>query len=107
MEVINVVKLDPNIFFLCMAASVADVAAVNPNGIKKVLANGLSTFPINGNPVFNDGPKIILKILPIVEFYVTEFLIILYLLKNYLKKVYEALELKNCVENYFRHYNLR
>ena len=106
MEVINIVKLDPNIF-LCMAASIADSAAVNPNGIKKALANGLSTFPINGNPGFNNGPKILIKILPIVEFYVIEFFIILYLLKNYLKKVYEVLELKNCVENYFRHYNLR
>ena len=27
-----------------MAGSVADAAAVNPNGIKKLLANGLSTF---------------------------------------------------------------
>ena len=26
-----------------------------------ILANGLSTFPINGNPFFNNGPKILLK----------------------------------------------
>ena len=35
----------------------SDTAAVNPNGIKTLLANGLSTFPIKGNPVFSHGPK--------------------------------------------------
>ena len=38
-------------FVLCIPASGADVAAVNPNGIKTLLANGLITFFINGNPV--------------------------------------------------------
>ena len=37
--------------------SVADAAAVNPSGIKTLLANGLSTFFIKGNPVFSNGPK--------------------------------------------------
>ena len=55
-EITNVVVLDPNIL-LWIAASVADAAAVNPNGIKTLLANGLSTFPIKGNPVFSNGPK--------------------------------------------------
>ena len=55
-EIINVVFPDPNIF-LWIAAPVADAGAVNPNGIKTLLANGLSTFPIKGNPVFNNGPK--------------------------------------------------
>ena len=55
-EIINVVTPDRNIF-LWIAASVADTAAVNPNGIKTLLANGLSTFPIKGNPVFSNGPK--------------------------------------------------
>ena len=32
-------------------------AVVTPNGIKMVLANGLSSFFINGKPVFSDGPK--------------------------------------------------
>ena len=40
-----------------MAASIADATAVNPNGIKILLANILSTFFINDNPVFNNGPK--------------------------------------------------
>ena len=30
----------------------------HPNGNKALLANGLSTFPIKGNPVFNTGPKL-------------------------------------------------
>ena len=43
-------------FFLCTSASAADDAAVNPKGIKTLLANGLITFFINGNPVFGNGP---------------------------------------------------
>ena len=49
-------KPDSNIF-LWIAASVANAATVNPNGIKTLLANGLSTFHIKGNPVFSNGPK--------------------------------------------------
>ena len=37
---------EPKIF-LCIPASAADVAAVNPNGIKTLLANGLIAFFIN------------------------------------------------------------
>ena len=44
------------IFFLCIPVSAADAAAVNPKGIKTLLANGLITFFINGNPVFSNGP---------------------------------------------------
>ena len=44
-------------FFLCIPASAADAAAVNPKGIKTLLANGLITFFINGNPVFSNGPR--------------------------------------------------
>ena len=57
-EFISAVLPDTNILFW-IAASVADAAAaaVNPNGIKTLLANGLSTFPIKGNPVFSNGPK--------------------------------------------------
>ena len=40
-----------------MTASVADAAAVHHIGIKTLLANGLSTFSIKGNPVFSNGPK--------------------------------------------------
>ena len=32
--------------FLCIPASAADAAAVNPRGIKTLLANGLITFSI-------------------------------------------------------------
>ena len=44
---------------LWIAASIADVAAVNPNQIKTLLANGLSTFFVKGNPVFSNVPKIL------------------------------------------------
>ena len=45
------------IIFLWKAASVADAATVNPNGIKTLLASGLSTFFIKGYPVFSNCPK--------------------------------------------------
>ena len=44
------------IFFQCIPASAADVAAVNPKGIEKISDNGLITFFINGNPVYSNGP---------------------------------------------------
>ena len=46
---------NPNTF-LWIATSVA-AAASNLNGIKTPSDNGLSTFLIKGNPVFNNGPK--------------------------------------------------
>ena len=49
---------DPKIFLcICIPASAADAAAVNPNGIQTLLPNGVATFFINGNPVFNNGPR--------------------------------------------------
>ena len=54
LQIINVVTPDPNIL-LWIAASVADVTAVNPNGIKTLSANGI--FPFKDNPVFSNGPK--------------------------------------------------
>ena len=47
---------DPNIY-LWIAAFVVVTAAVNRNSIKTLLANGLSKFPINGNPVSSNGSK--------------------------------------------------
>ena len=44
-------------FFLCIPASAADAAAVNPNGTKTLLANDLFTLFIRGNPVLSNGPK--------------------------------------------------
>ena len=52
----NAVLPDSNIF-LWTAVSVADVAAVNSNGIKTLLANGLSTFLIKTKPVFINSPR--------------------------------------------------
>ena len=43
-EIINVIVPDPNIF-LWTAASVADADAVNHNGTKTLLADGLSASP--------------------------------------------------------------
>ena len=53
-DTISVVFPDPNIF-LCIPTSAADAAAVYPRGIKTLLANGLITFFISGNPVFSNG----------------------------------------------------
>ena len=41
--------------------SAADAAAVNPKAIKTLLANGLITLFINGNPVFSNGPNNLLR----------------------------------------------
>ena len=60
---IKVVNPDPNIFWW-RAASVADAIAVYPNDLKTLLANGWSTFPIKGNPVFSTGTKSLPKNLP-------------------------------------------
>ena len=41
--------------------SAADAAAVNPKGIKTLLANGLISFFVSGNPVFSNGPSNLLR----------------------------------------------
>ena len=74
LEIINVVLPDPNIF-LWIAVYVADAAAVNPNGIKMLLANGLSTLSFKEASQFLVMVKVYLKIFLIVSI---EFLIILY-----------------------------
>ena len=49
---------DPK-FFLKKVASVPNAAAVNPNGIKMFLANGVSTLFINDKPAdINDLRKL-------------------------------------------------
>ena len=48
-DIISVVVQEPKIFFFCILASAADAAAVNPNGIETLLANG--------NPVLSNGPR--------------------------------------------------
>ena len=42
-----------------IATSHADAVAVNSNCIKTRLINGLSTFTINDNPIFINGPRIL------------------------------------------------
>ena len=56
LETINAVVPGRNIF-LWIAASVADAAAINPNGTKRFLANDFNTFFIKGNAVFSNGLK--------------------------------------------------
>ena len=55
-DIISVVVPDAKIF-LCVPASAADAAAVNSNGIKTLLANGLITFFINDSAVFNNRTR--------------------------------------------------
>ena len=52
---------------MCISASAADAAAVNLKGIKKLLANGLITFYISGNPVFSNGTSNLPRNPPIVS----------------------------------------
>ena len=68
---------DPNIF-LWIGASLAD--AVNTNGIKALVANGLIVFPITDNAAFSTGSstKGLFKNLPDWPIDAIEFLIILY-----------------------------
>ena len=44
-------------FFLSIPASAAAAAAVNPEGIKTLLANTSIMFFISGNPYFRNGPR--------------------------------------------------
>ena len=55
-EIINIVVPDPKIFSL-IPVSAVDAAAINPKDFKTLLTNGLSTFFINGKPVFSNGPR--------------------------------------------------
>ena len=43
--------------FFWIAAFVANIAVDKPNGIKTLLANGVSTFFINGKPTVINGRK--------------------------------------------------
>ena len=73
-DIINVVwPPDPNMF-LCIPASAADEAAVNPKGINTLLAHGVITFFIKGNPVFNKGPSNLPQNPLTVSFLIIEFL---------------------------------
>ena len=57
-DIISVVLLpDPNIFLCIPTSAAAAAAAVNPKGINSLLANGVITFFIKDNPVFNKGPS--------------------------------------------------
>ena len=49
---------------MCIPASAADALAVNPKGIKTLLAKGLITFLINSNHAFSSGPSNLLRTPP-------------------------------------------
>ena len=49
---VNIYCMCPILFLL---GKLSDAASVNPNGIKELLANGWSTFFINGKPGFSNG----------------------------------------------------
>ena len=53
-EIITAVVPDPKFIFL-IAASVAEAAAVKPNGIKTLYANGVRALFINGKPADING----------------------------------------------------
>ena len=79
-----------------IVASVADAAVVNPNEIKTLLANGLSTFFIKCNPDFSNSPKS-LPINP--PDYATAFLIIFILADALFTKALRSLETSVLVNN--------
>ena len=54
-DIFSVVVPDPNIFYVFQHLLL--LLPVNPNGIKTLLANGLITFSIKGNPLFSNGPR--------------------------------------------------
>ena len=54
-EIIYIVILDPSIFLFIRAPSLA--AAVNFNGIKTLLTNGLITFSIKSKPFFINAQR--------------------------------------------------
>ena len=56
-----------SISFLCIPASTADAAVVNPKRIKTLLAIVLITFFINGNPVLITDQEVYQEILVIVS----------------------------------------
>ena len=59
---------------LIFSYAAAAAAAVNPKGINTLLANGIITLFINGNPVFNKGASNLPKILLTVSFLIIELL---------------------------------
>ena len=56
LDIIDFIVPDPNIF-LEFLRSVAEAAAVNPNGTSILPANGGSKFFINSRPTFINGPR--------------------------------------------------
>ena len=66
-DIISVVVPYPK-FFLCIPASAADAAAVNPNDIKTVLANDWITFSLKAIKLLVMDQGVYQEILLIVPF---------------------------------------
>ena len=79
--------------FLWIAASVADAAAVNPDSIKTLLTNGLSTFFIKGNALFGNGAKLLSKKHPDCPVWCNWVFDNFVLAEDYLHKLYQGLKL--------------
>ena len=71
------------LFFI--PAYAADATVVNPNGVKNVLANGLS-FSLKADQFLVMIEEVYLEILLIVLFWTVEISIVLYWLMNYSQK---------------------
>ena len=79
--------------------SIDDAAAVNPNGLKTILANGWSTFPFTGNPVFDNGPISLPKNPPDCPILCNWIFVIFILAKGLFGKALQSLEYCVLVNN--------
>ena len=117
LDIINVVREakserrvpDPNIF-LWLATSVAVGAAVNPNGIKTILGNCLSAFPIKGNPVSSSNglkslPKNPLDCPILCSWVFDDFILAdeLFAKALWSREICVLVNNKSCEKNYFHH----
>ena len=68
LDIISVIVLPHPKTFLCITASALDAAAVNPNGINTLLANGVITFLLILILFLLMGQKVYQEILVVVSF---------------------------------------
>ena len=98
LQIVNVVIPILKAFFW-IPESVNDTAAVNPNGIKTLLANGLRTFFIKGKPVFSNSTRGLSKnspCCPILCSWVLEYFI---LADEFFAKAWQSLKTFAVVNN--------
>ena len=102
-DIISVVVPDLKIFLWNLASAV-EVTVVNPNGIKKLLFNGVSTFFINGKLTFINGQRSLRRNPSNFIFLDTWYILMSYLEKHFEGSwlVYQAI--KDYVEKYFHQF---